>query len=72
MKDCQTRMGMEASGRSQKTGRPAHDIFYTTDPMTPEVVQLWDRFKDEPIFLEVINALLNLDHGKSIRIQKRA
>jgi hypothetical protein len=49
-----------------------HDVFYTTDPTTPEVVQLRDRFKDEPIFLEVIDALLDLDHGKDIRLRKRA
>ena len=49
-----------------------HDIFYTTDPATPEVAQLRNRFKDEPIFLEVIDALLNLDHGKSVRLRKRA
>ena len=49
-----------------------HDIFYTTDPTTPEVTQLRDRFKDEPIFLEVIDALLNLDQGKSVRLRKRA
>ena len=49
-----------------------HDIFYTTDPTAPEVVQLRERFKDEPIFLEVIDALLNLDHGKDVRLRKRA
>ena len=49
-----------------------HNVFYTTDPTTPEVVQLRDRFKDEPIFLEVIEALLDLDHGKDIWLWKRA
>ena len=49
-----------------------HDIFYTTDPTTPEVVQLRERFKEEPIFLEVIDALLNLDQGKDVRLRKRA
>ena len=49
-----------------------HDVFYITDPSTPEVIQLRDRFKDEPVFLEVIEALLDLDHGKSIRVRKRA
>jgi hypothetical protein len=48
------------------------DIFHITSPATPEVAQLRDRFKDEPIFLEVIEALLNLDQGKSIRLRKRA
>ena len=50
----------------------AHDIFFTTDPMATEVVQLQEHFKDEPIFLEVIGALLNLDQGKDIRLWKRA
>ena len=49
-----------------------HDIFYTTDPSTPEVTQLRERFKDESIFLEVIDALLDLDQGKSARVRKRA
>jgi hypothetical protein len=49
-----------------------HDVFFTTDPTTPEVVQLRERFKDEPLFLEVIEALLELDHGKTIRLRKRA
>ena len=49
-----------------------HDIFYTTNPATPEVVQLRERFKNEPIFSEVIDALLNLDHGKDVRLRKRA
>ena len=56
----------------ETTAGLTHDIFYTTDPMAPEVAQLRDRFKDEPIFLEVINALLNLDHGKNVRLHKRA
>ena len=34
--------------------------------------QLRERFKNEPIFLEVIEALLDLDQGKSIRLRKRA
>jgi hypothetical protein len=39
-----------------------HNVFYiyTTDPTAPEVAQLRDRFKHEPIFLEVIDTLLNL------------
>ena len=48
------------------------DIFYITSPTDPEAVQLKERFKEEPIFLEVIDALLNLDQGKSIRLRKRA
>ena len=56
----------------EATAGLTHDIFYTTDPAAPEVVQLRERFKDEPIFLEVIDALLDLDHNKNIRLRKRA
>lgn len=49
-----------------------HDIFLITDPTTPEVIELRERFKGEPIFLEVIEALLDLDQGKSIQVRKRA
>lgn len=49
-----------------------HDIFLLTDPTDPNIIQLRERFKEEAIFLEVIDALLNLDQGKSIRIRKRA
>ena len=49
-----------------------HDIFYTTDSTSPEVTQLQERFKDESIFLEVIDTLLDLDQGKSARVRKRA
>ena len=34
--------------------------------------QIRERFKDEPIFLEVIEALLDLDQGKSAKLRKRA
>jgi hypothetical protein len=37
-----------------------------------EYTKLKDRFKNEHIFLSVIDALLELDHGKSAREQKRA
>ena len=49
-----------------------HDIFLLTDPTDPVVTQLRERFKEEPIFLEVIEALLDLDQGKSVRTRKRA
>ena len=49
-----------------------HDIFFSTDSLSPGVTQLRERFANEPIFLEVIEALFNLDHGKSIRLKKRA
>ena len=49
-----------------------HDVFLLTDPNLPEVSQIRERFKDEPIFLEVIEALLDLDQGKSAKLRKRA
>jgi hypothetical protein len=49
-----------------------HDIFLTTDPTSPEVASLKDRFKNEPLFLEVVEALFELDQGKDIRLRKRA
>ena len=52
----------------EATSGLTHNIFFTTDPELPEVAQLRKRFKNEPIFLEVVEALLNLDQGKSIKI----
>jgi transposase InsO family protein len=49
-----------------------HDIFYTTEATSPEVAKLRERFKDEPIFAEVIDAMLELDHDTSLRQKKRA
>jgi hypothetical protein len=42
-----------------------HAIFQVA--RSEEENSLWERFKDEPIFLEVIKAILELDHGKSIQ-----
>ena len=49
-----------------------HDVFHVTDASTPEVAKLRERFKDEPIFAEVIDAILELDQGVSLRQKKRA
>ena len=49
-----------------------HDIFLTTDPTTHDVANLRNRFKDEPIFLEVVEALFELDQGKNVKLRKRA
>jgi transposase InsO family protein len=49
-----------------------HDIFYTTDANTPQVAKLRERFKNEAIFAEVIDAILELDHGTNLRQKKRA
>jgi transposase InsO family protein len=49
-----------------------HDIFQTTKDTTPEVATLRERFKNEPIFAEVIDAILDMDQGSSLRQKKRA
>ena len=49
-----------------------HDIFHTADPTTPDTAQLRERFKNEPIFAEVIDAILELDQGANLRQRKRA
>jgi len=49
-----------------------HDIFHTTEATTPEIAKLRERFKDEPIFAEVIDAILNLDQNTDLRQKKRA
>ena len=49
-----------------------HDIFNTTEVTTQGVAELRERFKDEPIFSEVIDAILELDQGTSLRQKKRA
>jgi transposase InsO family protein len=49
-----------------------HDIFQLTDASTPEIAELRERFKDEPIFAEVIDAILELDQGVNLRLRKRA
>ena len=49
-----------------------HDIFHTTDACTPAMTTLHEWFKDEPIFAEVINAILELDQGNSLKRRKRA
>ena len=49
-----------------------HDIFHTTEAITPALAELRERFKDEPIFAEVIDAILELDQSTSLRLKKRA
>ena len=49
-----------------------HDVFHTTEATTPATAKLRERFKDEPIFAEVIDAILELDQGTSLRLKKRA
>jgi transposase InsO family protein len=49
-----------------------HDIFYTTDASTPDIANLRERFKNETIFAEVIDAILELDQGTNLRQKRRA
>ena len=49
-----------------------HDIFQTTNANTPEVANLRECFKDEPIFAEDIDTILELDQGTNLRQKKRA
>ena len=49
-----------------------HDIFHTSTAKTPEMARLRERLKDEPIFTEVIDALLELEQGSSLKLRKRA
>jgi hypothetical protein len=49
-----------------------HDIFYTTEATTPEIAKLRERFKDEPIFAEVIDAILELDQNTNLQQKKCA
>jgi hypothetical protein len=49
-----------------------HDVFHLNEAGTPEISKLRERFKDEPIFAEVIDAILEMDQGTSLRQKKRA
>ena len=50
----------------------SHDVFHLSNPETPEVQSLRERFKNEPIFAEVIDAILGIDQDTSLRIKRRA
>jgi hypothetical protein len=47
-----------------------HNVFYITDPTNPEVTHLCERFKDKQLFLEVIEAIFDLDQGRDIKTRK--
>lgn len=49
----------------------AHDLF-SVESLPAEHANLRERFKNEPLFLEVIDALLNLDYDKSVSSKARA
>ena len=52
--------------------RLTHDIFNTTETTTPEIAELRERFKNKPIFAEVIDAILELNHGTNLGQKKHA
>ena len=49
-----------------------HDLFQLTDASALEVSSLRERFKNKPIFSEVIDAILELNQGTSLRLRKQA
>jgi hypothetical protein len=49
-----------------------HDIFQLSNDETTEIANLRERFKDEPIFAEVIDAILGMDQHTGLRQKKRA
>jgi transposase InsO family protein len=49
-----------------------HDVFHTANAYAPEMAKLRERFQGERIFAEVIDAILELDQGTSLRLRKRA
>ena len=48
------------------------DVFHIENSSTPAVANLRERFKNEPIFTEVIDAILELDQGVNLRQRKCA
>ena len=46
------------------------DVFHVENSSTPAVANLWEWFKNEPIFTEVIDAMLELDQGVNLRQRK--
>ena len=47
-----------------------HELFHVAGTSSEEMSSLRQRFQDVPMLLEVINALLELDQGTSLRKQK--
>jgi RNase H-like domain found in reverse transcriptase/Reverse transcriptase (RNA-dependent DNA polymerase) len=51
----------------------SNDVFALDTTQTEATYsELRTRFADESVFLEVIDSMLELDHGKSLRVRKRA
>ncbi|KZP25679.1 hypothetical protein FIBSPDRAFT_661845, partial [Athelia psychrophila] len=62
----------------EETTGLTHDMFAATDEEAEHEggwmysTKLRERFAEEPIFLQVIDALWNLDKGKTVREKRRA
>jgi hypothetical protein len=52
--------------------RLANDILYVNPTQPSTYNALRDRFANESVFLEIIDSILELDQGKSLRVRKRA
>ena len=47
-----------------------HNVFLLSMTEAPETTKLRERFKHEPIFAEVIDTMLGMDHDTSLRVKK--
>ena len=56
----------------EATAGLTHDLFHVADINLGEVTTLREQFKNVPMLLEVIDALLKLDQGVSLQKQKCA
>ena len=56
----------------EATAGLTHDLFHVADAGSEEMTALRERFRDVPMLLEVVEALLELDQGTSLRKRKRA
>ena len=53
--------------------RLANDVLHiNATQLESTYSELRTRFADKKVFLEVIDSMLELDHGKSLKVQKRA
>ena len=46
-------------------------LVLSADADAPEITQLREWFKDEPIFAEVIDTIMELDQGASLWTEKK-
>ena len=56
----------------EATAGLTHDLFHVASASSEEMSALRERFRDMPMLLEVVDALLELDQGTSLRKRKRA